>query len=232
MSKKSAIQHVVDITRIVLEWTGAFFVGMLGLLIAIFAISIPTLDVVPQALSLIRTGWPPIMAWSFSIATSAMPMIHSFTKDKMPIKARGRWQIGNILYHTFFILMRVGDAFLDVAGLGVLFGITHEPSLVYLVRANTYQVITALMMFLLSNVTDELKTAIVWALAGFNEFVTQITKGIAHGRSNAPRSGTQPKRTNTRQQWQHQRRSPSDDLTRAQRAAQKYLHGIDDAMPL
>jgi len=136
-TRGSLLRLATSVTSSMMTVVTSLFIFAAGSLIAAFALALPALDVVPQARSLESVGWPSLAAWAFSVATSALPFIYSFTRQDFPVGGQhGDFDFSAALYHAFFWGLRLTDALLDAMAIGVISGATNEPSLAYLLHAS------------------------------------------------------------------------------------------------
>lgn len=169
------MRSVAKFTNAMMVVVAAMFIIAAGTLIGGFALALPILDVIPQARALIISGWAPAPAWALSISTSALPLVYSFSRSGYRINTR-RISIMAVVYHVFFWGLRLFDAFLDAVSIGVFAGATQTPDPGYLVNASVYQLIVVFMVFILSNVTDEMKTIVVTATREYSDWVIAIVR--------------------------------------------------------
>lgn len=179
ISNKQITVTLVSVSRwLVLAVAGAF-VAAIGFLLAAFALALIPLDVVPQALGLQKTmGWQ--FAWSFSIATSSIPMVFSFAVPKL--RKKHGWSASVIAAYAFFWGMRIGDAVLDTMNMSVIFGYSTQPSFDFAIHGLFINIV-AVMMFVLSNATDELKSLVITSLTAYVSYADDVLKSVSHGRS-------------------------------------------------
>lgn len=194
ITRGSFLRSIAGLVSVVMLLVTGFFILAVGLLIAGFMVALPVMDVWPQVISLKATGWKPVFAWAFSVGTSAMPVVYSFTRDRYPVKDDGEIVINHLVYHLFFWGLRLLDATLDAMGIGVVMGAADKPSFAYLVHASMYQILTVLVMFVMSNVTDEMKGAVVVAAQQYTDFVNEIIHQTGAVRRSATARRARPNR--------------------------------------
>lgn len=185
ISNKQITVTLVSVSRWLVLAVAGTFVAAIGLLLSAFALALIPLDVVPQALGLQKTmGWQ--FAWSFSIATSSIPMVFSFAVPKL--RKRYGWSASVLAAYVFFWGMRLGDALLDTMNMSVVFGYSSKPSFAFFDRGLFINVVAA-MMFVLSNATDELKSLVITSLTAYASYADEVLKSVSHGRSSGGEKG-------------------------------------------
>lgn len=186
MTRGDFLRGVAGLTSAMMTLVAAFFIVAAGGLIAGFAVALPALDVVPQVRAMQQSGMPATAAWAFSVATSALPLVYSFTRSGFRVRGRDGVDFVALAFHGFFWGLRLADAALDAMAIGVVMGQTATPSFAYLAHASAYQAVVVGVVFILSNVTDELKGAVVTAL---NEYAAWVSALVAMSGRNGRRNG-------------------------------------------
>lgn len=191
MSRVIVYRAIAFSVNMMMTFAVAFFIIVAGVILAAFVVSLPVMDVYIQWRGMMADGWSRHAALALSIATSAVPLVYSMAgKGSIRGFFRGEYSPEN-MFVTLLLGVRLIDALLDAFSVGPAIGASSQPTLAWLKDASVFDYLTVLVVFILSNVTDEGKTVAIHALEGYKAFVDDLVTQVSFGaRRGKPRHGT------------------------------------------